>query len=310
MNMNSIATPPQSRALQINDDWIRAGREITAIAKDYQELLSRENSGFEMSIYAAQALNSIRELFTSDMLKEVRKLENSRMGYLTDRDPGRGKSGEKIEPYSDSVVKDCLIEGALRGFRWMGNEINILAGSFYATKDGLLRKIREQVHNYREHVEPVTQFSGGNCQIKVSAIWSRDGKKEETSGVACVRVNNGMGVDAIRGKAEAKLRRMVLFVLGDQEEALRDPEVDALDVESTEAEPEVSNHTRLIQEFTQLLNEDSISFYSVRTILKGKTKTPLPGQLADIPEATLQWMIEKWGWIRNEAKVAGKGGEA
>lgn len=304
----STATQP-SKGLQINDNWIKAGREITVITKDYQELLTRENSGFEMSIYAAQALNSIRELFTDEMLQEVRKLENTRMGYLTDRDPNRAKPGEKVHPYPDQVVKDCLIEGALRGFRWMGNEINILAGSFYATKDGLLRKIREQVQGYRENVEPVTQFSGGNCQIKVSATWTRDGKKDQASGVACVRINNGMGVDAIRGKAEAKLRRMVLFVLGDQEEALRDPdEGDALDVETTD-DPEPSNQAEMIQEFTKRLNEDSISYYTIRTILKKKTEIRLPGQLADIPEDTLQWILEKWGWIKSEAKAASKGGE-
>ena len=304
----TTATPTKT-GLQINSDWIRSAKEITSIVQGYQDLTKQDTTGFEISIYAAQALNSVRELFTDDMLREVRKLENSRMGYLTDRDPNRAKPGEKVQPYSDQVVKDCLIEGALRGFRWMGNEINIIASSFYPTKDGLLRKIREQVQGYREEVEPITQYSVGNCQIRVEATWFRNGKKEKTEGVACVRVNNGMNVDAIRGKAEAKLRRMVLFVLGDQEEALRDPDVEAMDIESTEEEVDVDTQAQMIKEFTRRMNEDTIPYYTLRTILKGKTKDPLPGQLADIPEATLHWILDKWGWIKNEAKAA-KGGEA
>ena len=309
MTTSTVTQEKKSNRIQINQEWIRDAREITAIVQNYQSLSKSDTGGFEISIYAAQALNSIRELFSDEMLREVRKLENTRMGYLTDRNPFRAKQGEKVTPYPDQIVKDCLMEGALRGYRWMGNEINILAGSFYATKEGLLRKIREQVQGYRETVEPPTNFAGGNCQLKVSATWFRDGKKESTNGIASVRVNNGMGVDAILGKAEAKLRRMVLFVLGDTEEAMKDPDTDAMDIESTEEEVDIDTHSQMIQEFTKRLNEDSISYYTVRTILKGKIKSPLPGQLADIPEDTLHWMLDKWGWIKNEAKAA-KGGEA
>lgn len=301
-------------AIQVNPDHLKRATAITSVCKEFRTQLEQSGDDFSQMFLTASAMQQIRDLFSDEMLREVRKLENTKLGYLTDRDPSRkDRDGNFPKPYADNVVRDALIEAALRGFRWFGNEINILAGNFYATKDGLLRKIRQWngISKYRENVEPF-QANAERCQVTASAEWLLNGQPTKTKGVFMIRVNRGMGDDAIKGKAESKLRRQVLFILGEPQESIDDP--DAVDVEtqevfeSEEQEVSIDTHTQMLQEFTRRLNEDGITYYTVRNILKKKSDITLPGQLADIPESSLNWMLEKWGWIRNEAKAA-KGGE-
>lgn len=307
--------------IQVNPEHLKNATEITAVCRDFRSHLERNGDDFGQMFLTASAIQQIRQLFTKEMLKEVRKLENTKLGYMTDRKPGtKDKFNKEVEPYPDDVVRDVLIEAGIRGFRWHGNEINIIAGNFYATKEGLKRKIRETsgISQYRETIEPF-RFSGGErCEVTASATWQLNAKSNKTRATFSIRVNRGMGDDAIKGKAESKLRRAVLFILGEPELDIPDPE--AIDVDTEEAPDtddgykefagaEISEQdaiTDMMRQLTKLMNEEHVSVIDLREACAGDGIPKIPIQLADTTREQLEHVLFNWSQIKDRIEIIRK----
>jgi hypothetical protein len=60
-------------------------------------------------------------------MKPIMALQNSKLGFLTDK---------KDSQYPEKVVKECLIDAVLTGFQPYGNQFNIIKGNMYGTKEG------------------------------------------------------------------------------------------------------------------------------------------------------------------------------
>lgn len=222
--------------------------ERTAVAKRIDEIatgameLFKASGSFESELAVAQAMNDLRLALSDDVMKPVMALMNTDLGFRTDRDPKltpKDKDGNPMTPYSVDVVREVTIEAKLRGFHMIGNEVNIIAGRFYACKNGFRRKVTQWagVTDFKDSYE-VPRYSpdGKGAIVKARATWNKDGISQNIEREIPIRVNAGMGSDAILGKAQRKL----LASVHDRLSGVVTPEGEAneeVDVQTAAAKP-------------------------------------------------------------------------
>jgi hypothetical protein len=162
------------------------------------------------------SLQIVRDSITREFIEKwVMPLMNSPLGFMTDRGPSSGKryaAEELIDP-----VCECLV----RGFSLVGNEFNVIAGRFYGAQAGYRRLVREipGVTDMEELAgEPVFAQGGGTATVRYIVRLKVDGKPwqlkgekagETTGRKFTIRVNSGMGPDAVIGKAARKALKAV-----------------------------------------------------------------------------------------------------
>jgi hypothetical protein len=156
----------------------------------------------------ATGMRDLRKALTKELVEAVfMPLQGSRLGFKVDKE------------YPWEIVRDCIIEASVRGFRPIGNEMNIIGGNFYATQEGLDRKVREYPGLTNLDLVPgIPTVKDGGALVPFDASWLVNGKPDFLS---CnlsrsedgevrdqripVRVNSGQGVDAVLGKAKRKM---------------------------------------------------------------------------------------------------------
>lgn len=185
---------------------VLSAEQIEKAINECGVLAVRDQPVFVQAVKMAQGIRMIREALPEGFVKEsFMPLQNSALGFLTDKPDG----------YPWEVVRDVLCEALLRGFRPVGNEFNIISGRFYGAKAGFERIVMEfqGVSDIRITLG-VPVMSDRGALVPCEASWRYQGKED---GIACiqtqggidsripVKVNNGMGPDAILGKATRKL---------------------------------------------------------------------------------------------------------
>ena len=172
-------------------------KTITALdeAANAGQLTVSNGGQFARALATAQAVNTLRDLLTEDVMKSVMQLQNNALGFLTDR---------RDAPYSVNVVRDCLIEAVLSGVSPVGNEFNIISGRAYITKNGMRRKLAN-IDGLSYSITPgIPKTAEKGAVIVMGIDWTYNGKTEHKDLTIAVRVNAGMGTDAIIGKATRK----------------------------------------------------------------------------------------------------------
>lgn len=181
----------------------------------------QESTGTLARAFAiSYGLRRLEALITPGMMTEIMSLMNNPLGFLTDKNPATFRDGQRVAPYEAAIVKRCVIEAALRDARWVGNEMNIIAGRAYLTKEYFRRKVDElpglSLLQLLPGVPTLSQ-SGQIALVPFVATWRYNGRDcsiERTSKKVGddvqdrripVIVNKGMSVDAILGKAERKM---------------------------------------------------------------------------------------------------------
>ena len=161
----------------------------------------------ERTMTLAESMAMMRANFRGDILERVKGLNGTALGFLTD---------SRDKPYPDNVIRDCVIEAMLRGAQPIGNEFNIIAGRCYLTKAYFERQLRSfpglTELRLTEGVPQAAQQHGG-ALVPYRATWKLNGQPDslvcaelpEGDTRIAVRVNSGMGVDAILGKAKRKI---------------------------------------------------------------------------------------------------------
>lgn len=155
------------------------------------------------AIQMVAAMQKLRELITGEVLEKMLELQGSSIGFRTDKDTSGGYPGE--------IVRAAFIESVMRGLRPIGNEWNIIAGRCYVTREGFMRLVREldgfsDLKITEGKLESVSQ---GGCYVPMRAEWMLNGKKDSIEVAIPVRINAGMGQDAILGKAHRKLLKRI-----------------------------------------------------------------------------------------------------
>lgn len=164
---------------------------------------------FLQAVKMAHGISALRAALTDQFVQStLMPLQGSKLGFLTDKDKDGG--------YGMAVVRDCCIEAMLRGFLVVGNEFNIIAGGFYGAKAGWARKVGEYPGLTDLVLQAgVPQIVGDKgALVPYVASWRLHGKEmvlrcaQEKDGTDLripIKVNNGMGADAVLGKAERKI---------------------------------------------------------------------------------------------------------
>jgi hypothetical protein len=223
---NMPATVPQRMSQQALAKLNETGQQITTIIKDCLPVTAGNAADFTQSLAIAQGVHDLKMIFlqSPEIRQVVMSMANNRLGFVTDRTPAivaRNQRNGKYpnRPYNYEELVDPIIEGLLKGYRISNNEINIIAGQFYAAKNGNYRRILEHpgLTNFAYNNDPAV-FSSDfkTARVKVWAVWKVGedafsvGVRPDDQLVLQIRVNAGMGDDAVLGKAHAKLFKRVL----------------------------------------------------------------------------------------------------
>ncbi len=183
----------------------------------------------------AKGIRLLENAITEDMMDDIMALQSSPLGFLTDKDSGQG--------YPVHIVKRVFIEATLNGARMVGNEVNIISQRMYLTKQYYQRVTREFPGVEAVAEQPgVPALGGGGALVPFIVTWQKAGeifsvqctqKKDKDGNIMDeripVKVNSGMGADAILGKATRKaLKRAYDRMLG-FETPDSDPEANIVD---------------------------------------------------------------------------------
>jgi hypothetical protein len=170
----------------------------------------KEQPALMQAINLARGVKALKAIITKELVESVfLPLQNTPLGFLTDKADGG---------YDGPTVRECVIEGLLRGFRPVGNEMNIIAGRFYGTKNGFERIVLQYpgVSNVELDLGVPRLVADKGAVVPCEARWTVNGKKmvlycgppREAGGLDTsipIKVNSGMAADAILGKATRKL---------------------------------------------------------------------------------------------------------
>lgn len=229
-----------STGLQLaSRDGIRA---VAVQAKQFQTEIAKCEDRYEKGLLIAEAMNALRTSMTETVVAPLVALQGSGLGFRTDKDKDGG--------YGWETVRDCTIEAWLRGFYHVGNEFNVISGRFYGAKAGFERLVRTYpgVTNLQLHVGN-PEIVSGTAFVAAVAAWNLDGKEDvlelvkhklasggELDERIAVRINAGMGHDAILGKAYRKLYAAIYTRLTGATDII--PEGDVDDVGGAPAAPQ------------------------------------------------------------------------
>lgn len=153
-------------------------------------------SQFKKMFLMGACMQELRALLTPQVMKPIMQLQNSPVGFMTDRKEG----------YGVEVVTNCVIEAAMNGVSVVGNEFNILVGRFYCTKNGMKHKLRDIPGLYKNLTPGIPRLTNDRTGAveRMHIEWTYGGKSNAKDIEFAIRVNAGMGADAIIGKATRK----------------------------------------------------------------------------------------------------------
>lgn len=171
---------------------------------------------FDQTFRLAAGVRQLRELITTEAMQDIMQLQNTALGFRTDKPQG----------YDVGTVKDCVIDATLRGLRCVANEFNIISSRTYITKEGFARLVRGYPGMSDLKLSfNVPHMRDGGAIVAASAKWIMNGAPDSLEREIPIRVNKGMGSDAILGKATRKMLASVYERLTGSEYGLPEGEV-------------------------------------------------------------------------------------
>jgi hypothetical protein len=201
-------------------DFTGAIALVDEIVAKYGLANIKEAGNLQRMMALSEGMSALREAITEPMLEKIMELQGSRLGFRTDKDneaTWKDRSGTPQTGYPPLVVKEVTIEALLRGANMTGNEVNIIAKTCYLTKEFFQRAVRQLPGVTDVAVElavPVKGATEGQALVSGWVRYKLDGKEQVFARTRetddrdlriSVRVNSGMGADAVLGKAERKL---------------------------------------------------------------------------------------------------------
>lgn len=220
--MTQLADEQMSKAMAIFNSVVKQD-EIADIEK-------AENAVLSLSPHAITALGAIKGAIVQSRLTavvrrmvsrcrgDIMQLQGKPYGFLTDKDKEGG--------YPPEVVEDCCVAATAWGLRWTGNEFNIIAGKMYPAQAGMMRVVREFPGVNDIEIDYGVPMPGkDNTQVvSVLAKWKVGDRPMQIAAEIPIKVNNGMGPDAVLGKAKRKIYARIYERLSGIEVAVVDAE--------------------------------------------------------------------------------------
>ncbi len=202
----------QAQALVPMNAALQAAQEKFVLAATQASQLKIVNN-FGAAFTAVGVVKLLREALTDEVMHEVfMPLMNTKIGFLTDRDPNKPdkKTSQPPTPYPVPVVRDCLIDALAMGLMPTGNQMNILAGKMYPTKEGYSALLSRLGVKYicevgLDESEPTAKAA----RIQVVINYSYNGEKSKIATVATVKKDGYSSLDQLRGKAERRGKKIL-----------------------------------------------------------------------------------------------------
>ena len=271
--MNTVAKTKNPDKSLIPKGKLDDVKKLDAILKESRESI-QEAEPMTRAFIIAAAMKAIEDAITPAMFGDIKNLMNSPLGFKTDRYDGQTKKvkrdgkwvEEKVAPYTDSTIKRCLIVGLLAGAGLSGNEINIIAGQCYFTKEFMNKVVTSWpgLSNFFMEIGAPVTHGEKSAAMDGRASWKIEGRE---FAIECfnadgrdmrliVNAYGTSGVDQLRGLGESKLlRRVVSRLTGlnlDMDEA---PAVDGLVESNVKITHDESPEQSQTSELTKALAE-------------------------------------------------------
>lgn len=201
---------------------------IKSIASQYSVSALVACDPFEQAIMMGEGMKALQSAMTKEILDRITSVKGSPLGFLTD-EAGRDK------PYPIEVIRDCVIEALLRGFRPVGNEFNIIAGRFYGAQNGYVRLVcnLEGVTDVVEAPGVPTIGQGRaavpyvlSCKFNGETVRIERIVTPQMDGRIMVKINSGMGDDGALGKAKRKIYKAMYDRLTNSQFTAADADLD------------------------------------------------------------------------------------
>lgn len=171
---------------------------IDTIAKEYGLVHAEGINPFSEGLKMANGIALLRNALNEQLMSAIMTLQGTSLGFKTDKDKEGG--------YPVNIVRDAVIEALMRGVHLIGNEFNILAGKCYITKEGF-GVLLSKIPGLRYFMTPgIPKLVQGGAEATIKVEWIVDGQSHSETLTFAIRVNSGMGADAINGKCERKAR--------------------------------------------------------------------------------------------------------
>ena len=207
----------------IDDILAQTASKLDLIASRYaQEVENPALGRLHRAMVMAQGVDRLRRAMSGPVMQKIMSLMNTPLGFKTDRGP-HVKSAST--PYDEDTVREAVIVGLLNGVYPLFNEMNIIAGNCYVTKEGYARKVREIPGLSDLVLSPSTPaVREGKTIVRFAATWKYNGVPgslkdgEGKPGINLeIPANQFLGPDGIVGKATRKaLKRIYEQIMGSE----------------------------------------------------------------------------------------------
>lgn len=206
-NQQRPAAPEQPAPGFFDEVLEKTVANIEKESSRYCDELAKPLSEMRRALVLGRAIATLMGLLTDKIMAEIMPLMNTPIGFKTDR-----PSKTQPTPYSVHEVRQVLVVSLLKGFSWVGNEINIIASQFYGTQAGYERKFREIEGISDVDIAPgVPAVHNGQMCCRVALRWKLNGTRRELVGPDekpgmpfGIISYQGSTPDAIVGKAKRK----------------------------------------------------------------------------------------------------------
>lgn len=227
--MATAAPSKEITDIAIREDVVAQVEKIDALTHQAAMQLASQQaiqSNLYRGIVLAKARMALSSLITPGIMTALMGLAGNKAGFLIDRP----------DKYKTEEIREILIDAMLRGLSPCGNEINIIGGNLYATKEAFERLLSDMNVRYSVQIGNAAIIQGdANCRYFDAAVsyeWRGEKsrlafvKSDDLDARIAVKYNSTDGPDALRGKAESKLLRRLykhltkqsLPTIGDEEE--------------------------------------------------------------------------------------------
>lgn len=230
-----------------------------AVAKKIDEVVlyvfdNNNKSGFEKAFIQSTAIEMISEMLDENYMKPIKALAGKKLGFLCDN-----------KDYTVAVIKGCVIEATLIGLQVVGNQFNIIAGKCYVTKEGFTYLLSKVDGLYYDVTYNLPKKDGVQTFVETAINWRIDGRERTVKKSFAVAVNQGMGADAILGKAERKAKKWLYYEVTGQDISDGDT-VDASATIVSDNSSRVEKQTEEIEALTEEQNRAVIFISSSSSI--------------------------------------------
>lgn len=215
MSNEIMKSPIAEKYLPAGVDFQKLNR-IDEVTNDFYQIVNANEKSPATAILRASAMQQLRALLTDEVMKPIMQLQGNKLGFITDKDRRKTPNGYvKGDGYPLEIVRDVTIWAAGHGARMVGNEINIIAGNGYLTREYFGRQLDELLGSEHWSIIPevprITRNPDGKTGALVTGkLFWRDSSGEHTETLQlAIKGDDFAGSDAYIGKFERKARKFI-----------------------------------------------------------------------------------------------------